>query len=590
MSEQASFSSLREGEPLRGISRRRFVKILGAAGVSGLLLSKHVAAQAGIQVDFHHGVASGDPLADRVVIWTRATSPQVSAFQVLWLVATDPGMTQVVTGGLAASDPGFDHTIKVDVGGLRPDTTYYYQFVYRHHRSPVGQTRTLAVGHLEHARFAIVSCSNHPKGYFHAYQELARMEDVNFILHLGDYIYEYGPDGYVTMANALLNFPQPRLAELSPPHECLTLADYRARYALYRSDPDLQAVHQNKPFICIWDDHETANNAWMFGAENHQPEEGDWLTRREAGIRAFYEWLPIREPASGDRIQAWRSFALGDLARLMVLETRRAARDQQLGAAELVEVYASATSDGQFPLDVTAEGRPRELLGEAQKAWFAGELASAAAEQTWQLIGQQILFFYQPAPDYLASGLISDEQRNQLIQGLDSLFGPGAGLQFAQIGAQGGPNPAMADSWTGYPSAKRDLAWLLAQVPNPVILSGDSHNSWAANLKLPTPEGVLPLGVEFGGTSISSPGFEQDLIMLAPEQTAGLILEASQANPASDDLVYADTHRRGFVVIDLTHERLQSEFYFVDTVIQPDYVLTLDRLLTVDRGARQINR
>lgn len=262
-------------------------------------------------------------------------------------------------------------------------------------------------------------------------------------------------------------------------------------------------------------------------------------------------------------------------------------RSLQLGAADLVGVYATATPDGQFPLDLTPEGAPRELLGDEQKAWFAAEMAGAAVAQTWQLVGQQILFFYQPAPDYLASTLISDQQREQLMQGLDSLFGPGAGLQFGQIGAQGGPNPAMADSWTGYPSARRDMAMLLAQAPNPVVLSGDSHNSWAANLKLPTPQGILPIGVEFGGTSISSPGFEQDLIMLAPEQSAGLILEASQANPQSDDLLYADTSRRGFVVIDVTHERVRGEYYFLDTVLSTDYVLTLDRTMTVDRGARR---
>lgn len=575
------------GAALPNPGRRRFVQIL-SAGALATWLGDEAFASGDIRVEFHHGVASGDPLADRVVIWTRATSPQASRFLVLWLVATDPQMRQIVASGLAQAEPEFDYTIKVDVTGLRPDTTYYYQFVYRRHRSPVGRTRTLSDGHLEHVRLAFVSCSNYPKGYFNAYAELARMDDVTLVLHLGDYLYEYGQEGYVTLANALLGVPQPRLAALVPPHECVTLADYRARYALYRSDPALQEVHRTKAFICIWDDHETANDAWRDGAENHRPEHGDWRARRDAGIRAYYEWLPIREPADGDRIKAWRSFRLGNLARLMVLETRLSARDEPLDANALARVYAGATADGRFPLDVTAHGTPRELLGTAQTTWLAEELTAAAREQTWQLIGQQVLFFYQPAPDFLHSSLLSAAQKQQLIQGLDQLFGPGAGQAFGQIGARGGPNPAMADAWTGYPSAKRALAELLARVPNPVILSGDSHNAWAVNLKLPTPQGILPLGVEFGGTSVTAPGFEQTLIMLAPEQTAQLIIAASQANPLTDELIYAEMARRGFTVIDITHERMRGEFYFLDTVLTPNYRLTLERVFTVPRGARRI--
>jgi len=571
-----------------GISRRRFVQTLGVAA-GGLLLNDGALAAGDIRVNFDHGVASGDPLADRVIIWTRATSPQADRFHVLWLVATDPDMNHVVTGGLALSDPEFDHTIKVDVAGLRPDTTYYYQFIYRDQGSPVGRTRTLTDGHLEHARIAFVSCSNFPKGYFNAYAELANRDDVTLVLHLGDYIYEYGPEGYVTIGNQL-GVPQPRLDQLVPPHECVTLADYRTRYALYRSDPDLQAVHRAKAFICIWDDHETANNAWRDGAENHQDGEGEWLDRRDAGIRAFYEWLPIREPQDGERIRGYRSFRFGDLARLMVLETRLLGRDRELGPADLLGVYAGATADGRFPLDVDAEGNPRELLGSEQKAWLQQELAEASADQTWQLLGQQMLFFYQPAPDFLNTGLITDEQRMQLTQGLDGLFGPGAGQLFGQIGAQGGPNPAMADAWTGYPSAKLEHTLMLAQASNPVLLAGDSHNAWAADIKLPTPHGVLSVAVEFGGTSVTAPGFEETLVMLAPEQVSALLVESSQANPLTDDLVYTETSGRGFTVIDITHERIRGEWYFVDTVFSRDYHVILGNTLEVRNGTRRLTQ
>jgi len=574
-----------------GISRRRFVQVLGAYACELMLSRNGFAAGGDLDVEFTHGVASGDPLADRVVIWTRAVSSGADDFYVLWLVATDPGMRQVITGGLAKASAGLDHTVKVDVGGLQSNTTYYYQFVYRRHRSPVGKTRTLARGHLERTRFAFVSCANHPKGYFHAYKSLAEMEDVEFILHLGDYIYEYGQDGYRTAANRFLGRGQPRLRQLEPIHECVTLDDYRKRYALYRSDLNLQQLHRKKPFICIWDDHEIANNCWRSGAENHTREEGDWTTRTEAAIRAYYEWLPIRESDSAELTAAYRSFALGDLARLVILETRLDGRDKQLNSEALRTIHEGTTGDGEFPLDVTDEGRLRSMLGPEQKAWLRQEMTLAGEQQTWQLLGQQILFFFQRAPDFENSTLLTEEQKKLLMLGLDLEFGAGTGELYALLGETGGPNPIAADTWTGYPSARRELAELLAQAPNPVLLTGDSHSSWAANLKLHFLGGdSVPIGVEFAGTSISSPGLEEELIVITPQQIADLAVEASHADPAGDELVYVDIERRGFVVLDVTHDRVAAEYYLLNTVLDSTFELTLDAVLMVDRDARRIKK
>lgn len=571
-------------------TRRQFIKTFGAVSIAGLdCLANTAKATEDLEVIFSHGVASGDPLSDRVIIWSRAFSPKTQEFDVQWLVATDPGMLQIVNSGVARASAQFDYTLKIDVPGLTANTVYYYQFRQGTSVSPVGQTRTLAAVDLNHCRLAVVSCSNYEKGYFNVYAEIGKMQDIDVVIHLGDYIYEYGPDEYLTPGNTQFNIQQPRVTELKPSHEIVNLADYRTRYALYRSDTDLQELHRLKPFIAVWDDHEVANDAWKNGAENHNPEngEGEWLSRRNAAIQAYYEWLPIREPSEHDRLTLYRSFNFGNLARLIMLDTRMIARDQQLSSTQMLGVYQTKTSDGQFPLDKNTDNQPRELLGTTQKNWLINELQSAAEQQSWQIIGQQILFEFQNVININQSPHLTEAQKQLIKQLLDAEYGNGAGTLVGVLGTLGGPNPLTTDMWTGYPSAKRELAQILANTPNPVILAGDSHNAWAANLTLSTSLTSVPVGVEMATPSVSAPGIEELLPIISPETLVDLLHEASQNNSTNDPLVYAQMAHRGFIVVDITHDRVQGEWYFVDNVFSKNYQLSLGKILAVAKNTKQ---
>ena len=243
---------------------------------------------------FQHGVASGDPEQSSTVLWTRLTTTAKSV-ECGWEVAQTPQFDNILQRGSLATGPQRDHTIKVVVAGLTPGATYYYRFRAGQHTSPTGRTRTLADGTLESLGLAVASCSNFPFGYFNAYEAIARDESVEFVLHLGDYLYEYGPDGYGGGIGAQLG------RQHNPPREMVSLADYRQRHAQYKADPQSRAMHAAHPLIPLWDDHESTNNPWLGGAENHQPAaEGSWQTRRSVSLQAWYEWMPVREPASDE--------------------------------------------------------------------------------------------------------------------------------------------------------------------------------------------------------------------------------------------------------------------------------------------------
>ena len=265
---------------------------------------------------FRHGVASGDPLSDRVILWTRVTPPPDAprSIPVRWVLAEEPDLGDVVASGSLVAGPTRDYTVKIDVDGLEPGRSYYYRFDARGVGSPVGRTRTLPTGSPDRLRLAFCSCASHAWGSFNGYRLIARRAELDCVLHLGDYIYEHGNGTYGDGA-ALGRIPE-------PDKEIVSLADYRTRYAQYRRDPDLQEVHRQHPFIAIWDDHEFANDAWRDGALNHQPDEGPWQERRNNALRAYLEWMPIREVAAGRAGQGWRHFRFGDLADLLVLETR----------------------------------------------------------------------------------------------------------------------------------------------------------------------------------------------------------------------------------------------------------------------------
>ena len=578
------------------LTRRQALQMTLVAGISATAITFAVTdpATAADEV-FLHGVASGDPLRDRVVIWTRVTRDGAAAnIPVKWVVAEDRRMRRVVRNGRSLASLRQDYTVKVDVDGLKPGRTYFYRFEVGGKLSPVGRTRTLPRDGVRRLKFAVFSCSNYELGYFSAYGEAAKHDDLDAVLHLGDYIYEYGPgpDGYTTPAAALELVPKPRDAALLPAEEIVLLDQYRARHALYRTDANLQALHRDNPFINIWDDHEIANDAWTDGAENHQPdEEGPWKARKKAGVRAFYEWLPVREPRDGQRIDPatnrpddlYRVFDFGDLARLVMIDTRHAGRDLQLDTTALVTAYTTAPPEGPFPDDVN-DGQPRTLLGVDQENWLARKLATT--KQTWQLIGNQVLMFYQNAPDINGTALLDEGQRAQFIGLLDQLFGPGFGVQLAALGEVGLPFPLAADAWTGYPTARLRMLSALAAAPNPIVLTGDSHNAWTANLVLPTAEDPVPVGPEFGCTSVSSPGYEQYLLDVPPELVAALFVDSSARKSPADTLIDAECARRGFLLVEVTEDAAIVDHVFLSTVFEAAYT-TETRRFRVLPGARE---
>ncbi len=302
---------------------------------------------------FYHGVASGDPLSDAVIIWTRVTTQDISV-DVDWVISTDVDFASAAASGTFTTDASRDYTVKVDVSGLAPNTVYYYQFTTGGASSLIGRTKTAPTGDNDNVRIAVVSCSNYTAGYFNAYNAISKRDDIDAVLHLGDYIYEYGGG----------SADRP----LDPPTEIITLDDYRARYSHYRLDEDLRAVHQQHAFISVWDDHETANDSYKDGAQNHDASEGDWEVRKKNGVRVYNEWMPIRQPDVNDTIRIYRKINYGNLVNLYMLDTRLYGRDEQGSGTDA----------------------DREMLGPDQKAWILNELNTSTAK--WNVIGQQVVF------------------------------------------------------------------------------------------------------------------------------------------------------------------------------------------------------
>ena len=399
---------------------------------------------------FAHGVASGDPLTDAVILWTRATTEDES-ITVAWEVSADESFAELTASGEITTDAERDFTVKVDVTGLAPGTTYYYRFSAAGEASPVGRTKTMPEGSPERMRIAVASCSSYAHGYFHGYRGIAERTDLDLVVHLGDYIYEYGDGEYGGVRT------------YEPSHEIVTLEDYRARYAHYREDPDLQEAHRMHPFVTVWDDHEFANNAWRGGAENHDDAtEGSFAERLAVAARVYAEWMPIR---TGDPLQIYRSFRAGDLLEIFLCDTRIWGRDEQ-----------AASKDDPSVLDPT-----RQLLGDDQEAWLFDGLASTPSR--WKLVGQQVMM--APLP----------------IQALIN-----------------------TDQWDGYPAARQRFYDVLATTPvhDVVVLTGDIHTSWASDL---VPDGVAydpvtgdgALAVEIVVPGITSPGLGELFVDLGPE-------------------------------------------------------------------------
>jgi len=553
-----------------GITRRNVIKGITASSLLPLLGGNLLGCSnnsngnvtpvaQSVPASFDHGVASGDPLPDRVILWTRLTPEREGSVAVSWEIATDEAFGDVVGSGSGTTTADVDYTVKVDAQGLDADTTYYYRFTSGDSVSPVGRTRTVASGALAAVSFAVVSCSNYPAGYFHVYREVAE-QPVDAVLHLGDYLYEYASGGYASAdAEALGRVVQPA-------NELLSLADYRTRYAQYHTDPDLQACHRAHPFILVWDDHEVANDAWRNGAENHTPgTEGEYSQRRASAIQAWYEWLPVRPPAAEQDI-IYRRFRYGDLVDLLMLDTRHVGRDQQVDYADFTNGEMIDTAAARAAL----EDSNRTMLGGEQLAWLKAGLTDSTAR--WQVLGQQVLMARQPLPEPVVRALILPELAGDTTP---------AGAVLAAVSAKSKPEeertpeeqalldsalPYNPDAWDGYSYEREEILNFAAQMQSRlVVLAGDSHNGWASQLT--TADGTN-VGVEFAGPSVSSPGGAETAVGL---ETAKLF--APFAVILMDDLKYVDLANRGYMAVRFTPDEVSSEWRYVTTIKTPEYSL-----------------
>lgn len=535
------------------VSRRDLLKAAAAASLAPLLAAcgesdSPPAAAATPGGQFLHGVASGDPLSDAVILWTCLTpdNPEAKELPVDWLLALDPELSQVMQRGTGLARASTDYTLKLDVRGLLPGQTYYYQFRSGTQRSPLGRTRTAPEGAVESLRLGVVTCGDYARGLFNAYRRVAEREDLQAVLHLGDYIYE----------NGRLDDVRPQV----PPYEIVSLADYRLRYATLRGDADLQELHRQHPMIWVWDDHELANDAWKGGAEAHDSAtQGDFFARRAAAFQAAHEWMPIRTPDSADLARIYRCFVFGDLVDLLMIDARQVGRDQPAPPNTLFgETVPVFTQSGDFA------DESRHILGVEQEQWLVGALGASTAR--WKLLGNQVYFSPLKLLGFpRATGL--------------SLF-------------------LSNDKWDGYEPARDRVLAAIAEAGNVVILTGDAHEAYAFDVSDDpnNPLAYNPLtgegskAVEFVVTSTSTRGDGvvgdslSARLQRLPDDAEQLL---RLTNP---HLKYYNNSLNGYTVLDIDAERVQAEFWFVPLVSQPTDEESLGAVFRCDHGSNRLTQ
>ena len=538
--------------PKTNVTRRG---LFGLAGATAAMAASPGVAR-GFGSGFTHNVASGEPQATSVLLWTRYVGEAETKLE--WQVSTTQDFARPVAEGTVMASPDRDWCAKAVASGLEPDRWYFYRFVAPDGtKSEIGRTRTLPVGSTSRFRLAVFSCANYGFGWFNAYAHAAEANDCDLAVHLGDYIYEYGGDTY----------PSPDQKhpgrDLAPGHEIIALADYRLRYATYRADPDLQRIHQVLPMIMVWDDHESANDSWKDGAQNHQSDtEGSWEVRKAIAKRVYREWMPVSD-------ETYAAYDVGDLATLFRIDTRLEGREEQFSVEKVLKgegdpekMVASLQSfaSGDY-LDPS-----RQMLGAAQEQWLGeGLKASTARGATWQVLVQQVLIGKQRAPEALFAAM-PDNLPDYLKRRLSaSKLARAAGL------------PSNMDAWDGYPAARERLFKASLEAgANLVVLAGDTHNAWNFDL---AQDGV-PVGVEFATSSVSSPGLESYLGMVPPKvMAAALVAENSE-------LVWADTAQRGYMTLELTPMAATSEWRFVAGIRERSTKLAATHRASVAAGAK----
>ena len=562
------------------LSRRSFFGI-GAAGAiaAGCATNNVVPTEepkfkaADTALSFEHGVASGDATSTAAVLWTRVTpAAETTGFEVMCYVTetrseleslVEAAPDNVMVAGVSSmakltTSPASDFTVKVDFGAeevsaLSPATTYYYAFavmdVDGFKLSPIGQFKTLPVDGTAPFKAAFVSCSNLPFGFFNAYEAIAKRDDVDAVIHLGDYIYEYGRDGYGAEVGAQIG------REVEPPHEIVKLDDYRQRYAQYRRDPMLQAAHAACVWYTTWDDHESTNNSYRTGAENHQPEtEGEWSVRKAEAVQAYLEWMPVRDPKEGLAVGSiYRSFDIGDLATLFMLEGRLTGRSDELTYASALKLPEEEQMAGIQSILAEASSEERTMLGAVQEEWLAeGLKASTGSGKKWQILGNQVIMARVKAPN-VADALPAEEK--EAIYANAPYMKPY--IEFTRYGL-----PLNLDAWDGFDAARERLYKTAEETgARLVTITGDTHTAWANEL---FDKKGARRGVEFGCTSVTSPGFGAMLPM--PE------LNTMMAEK-NEEVVYYDAFDHGFTLLTIADDQVSADFIKVSEILKPEYTV-----------------
>ncbi|MFF7749915.1 alkaline phosphatase D family protein [Streptomyces sp. NPDC007971] len=549
-SRYRSFSAS-EGPSSLSPRRRTVVKAAAATAVLAGPLAAALPARAATDAPaFLHGVASGDPLPDGVLLWTRVT-PTAEATpgsglgpdtQVSWVVARDKALTSIVAKGSTTATAASDHTVKADIRGLEPATDYWFRFSAGGTDSPVARTRTApaADAAVSGLRFGVVSCANWEAGYFSAYRHLAARTDLDAWLHLGDYIYEYKSGEYGTRGKVV----RPH----APANEIITLADYRIRHGKTKTDPDLQSLHLKAPVIAIWDDHEFADNSWSGGAVNHtEGAEGTWTARQAAAKQAYFEWMPVRPAIAGT---TYRRLRFGKLADLSLLDLR-SFRSQQ-----------ASTASG------SVDDPNRTITGRAQLDWLKAGLK--ASDTKWRLVGNSVMI-----SPFVIGSLTAD-----LFKPLAKLMGlpqDGIGLN--------------TDQWDGYTDDRRELLDHLRSnaIGNTVFLTGDIHMAWANDV--PVDAGTYPLSAsaaaEFVVTSVTSDNLDD--IVKVPEGTVSAVA-SPVIRAANRHVHWVDTDRHGYGVLDITADRAQMDYYVLSDRTDPNAGSSWERSYRTRSGTQKVER
>ena len=508
------------------------------------------ASSAAVTGVFAHGIASGDPTSDAVILWTRVTpdNPNDGPVDVVWEMDKDSDFGSLAASGTFTTNAARDWTVKVDAGDLDSGASYYYRFRVGDNVSPVGKTKTLPEGSVNSARFAVVSCSNWQHGYFNAYDHIARQDHFDAFIHLGDYYYEYAATDYLDENGVKTG----RLHE--PRHEIVSLDDYRLRHAQYRTDNGLQGVTAKMPLIAIWDDHESSNDSWQGGAENHQAGEGEWDARKQAALRAYYEWMPIREPKAGRvRSDIFRSYDWGDLLTLVTVETRLTARAEPIIIDDYFPSIKAANSAEAFKSDVLyAEGR--EMFGPVQQDFILDTLKTSKAEgKAWRVLANQVIMGRLLTPDM--SPYVTEEAMVNIEKDWSGVR-DFVGLSKFNL-------PVYPDSWDGYPVARENFyaELIKADIHDLVVLTGDAHEFWVNDL---TSEAGEKVGIECVTTSVSS----KTMTAYLGGATEDYSLLLTQSNA---DAKYYNALHNGYIDLTLTPRSGKVRMMAVDTVLSQNY-------------------